>query len=114
MSQNAPNVATVPCSVSSPTQNNDEIIPSSSSSSASSSSSVNINHQNLDHTSPNSASPLNQNMWSSYGKNESNSSNKCIIGLQQLRLVEFSGFLEQRLDPDIVSFHLRSQSILKF
>lgn len=105
MSQNVPNASAVPCSVSSPTQNNDEIIPSSSSSSASSSSSVNINNQNLDHTSPNSASPLNQNMWSSYNnKNESNSSNKCIIGLQQLRLVEFSGFLEQRLDPDIVSF----------
>ena len=32
--------------------------------------------------------------------------NKCIMGLSQLRLVEFSGFLEKRRDPEIYHKHL--------
>ncbi len=107
LSQNMPNA--IPCSASSPThlnnnQNTDEIIPSSSSSSSSASSSCSVtNHHTMGQASPESASPPNnQSLSWSYNRNESNSFNKCIIGLHQLRLVEFSGFLEQRNDPDIV------------
>lgn len=107
LSQNLQN--SMPCSASSPNshmnnQNSDELIPSSSSSSASSVS----NHHNLG-TSPESGSPTNHHhLWplSTYNKNESNALNKCIVGLQQLRLVEFSGFLEQRHDPEFVSFFI--------
>ncbi len=111
MSQNLPN--SLSCSASSPTQlnnqNTDDIIlssssSSSSSSSASSSSSI-TNHHTMSQASPESASPLNnQSLIWPYNKTETNSFNKCIIGLHQLRLVEFSGFLEQRNDPEIVSY----------
>lgn len=120
LSQNLP--TSQPCSASSPTQliinnnnnqNTDEIIPSSSSSSssssASSSSSVTNVHQHTmgQSASPESASPpTNQSLTWAYNKNESKSSNKCIMGLHQLRLVEFSGFLEQRNDPEIYNKHL--------
>ena len=108
LSQNMSN--SIPCSASSPTQLNnnqnniDEIIPSSSSSSSSaSSSSSTTNHNTMGQASPESASPPNnQSLSWPYNKNESNSLNKCIIGLHELRLVEFSGFIEQRNDPEIV------------
>lgn len=109
MSQNIP-ASTMPCSASSPNQLNsqgDELIPSSSSSSASSSSSI-ANHNMLGQTSPESSSPPNQNIWpGSYAKNnEFNSFNKCIMGLNGLRLIEFSCFLEQRPDTEIYNKHL--------
>ncbi len=30
-------------------------------------------------------------------------SNKSVVGLQQLRLIEFSGFIEQRHEPELVN-----------
>jgi hypothetical protein len=42
----------------------------------------------------------------SFGPGGSALTSRSIIGLNQLRLIEFSGFVEKRRDPDIVSFYL--------
>jgi len=56
------------------------------------------------------ASPSSVNhLWPMYNNNSSSNANlynKCIVGLNQLRLVEFSGFLEKRRDPEIYHKHL--------
>jgi hypothetical protein len=57
--------------------------------------------------SPESSPNSNPQLWSMYNNNNNNSNalyNRCIIGLNQLRLNEFSGFLEKRRDPEIVNF----------
>ena len=55
----------------------------------------NNNNNNNNNTVNSSVSNANSNLY-----------NKCIIGLNQLRLVEFSGFLEKRRDPEIYHKHL--------
>lgn len=66
-------------------------------------------HQQL---SPDSSPNSNQ-LWSLYNNNNSATANsnlnavsKCVIGLNQLKLIEFSGFVEKRRDPEIVNFCL--------
>ncbi len=105
---------------SSTTSHDNDLTPSSSSSSSSSISHHHHHHNNenyiggvgglhhLHHhnqlspdTSPNGT---NNQLWSMYSHNSNGLFNKCVIGLHQLRLIEFSGFLEKRRDPDIVSF----------
>jgi len=132
LNPNLPSSSSAPCSTSSTGSSassnangqlvsGEELIPSSSSSSssisssASSSSSTTSAHNihNVNHISP-ETSPLSgnttaqlhhsQQLW--YNKSDSNTASKCIMGLQQLRLIEFSGFLEQRHDPDIYNKHL--------
>lgn len=63
-------------------------------------------HQQL---SPDSSPNSNQ-LWSMYNNNNSSTTNsnlnafsKCVLGLNQLKLIEFSGFVEKRRDPEIVS-----------
>ena len=115
---------------SSTTSHDNDLTPSSSSSSSSSSSISHHNHHHhnnenyiggvgglhhLHHhhhnqlspdTSPNANNTNNNQLWSMYSHNSNGLFNKCVMGLHQLRLIEFSGFLEKRRDPDIVSYYL--------
>ena len=65
-------------------------------------------HNHLNQQLSPDASPRSTNhLWSAYNNNNSsNMFNKCIMGLSQLRLIEFSGFLEKRRDPEIYHKHL--------
>jgi hypothetical protein len=59
--------------------------------------------------SPDASPPSGNHLWPMYNNNSSSNANlynKCIMGLNQLRLVEFSGFLEKRRDPEIYHKHL--------
>ncbi len=64
------------------------------------------NQQLSPESSPNNSNPQ---MWSMYNNNNNVVTpanalyNRCIIGLNQLRLTEFSGFLEKRRDHEIVN-----------
>jgi hypothetical protein len=65
-------------------------------------------HHHLNQQLSPDASPRSTNhLWPAYSNNNSsNMFNKCIMGLSQLRLIEFSGFLEKRRDPEIYHKHL--------
>lgn len=112
-----PSSSSVPSSTSS-NQLNDDLTPSSSASSSSSNSSQNQenrhahhahhhHHHNHHHTqlSPDSSPRSANQLWSMYS-NTNSLYKKCVIGLHQLRLIEFSGFLEKRRDPEIYHKHL--------
>lgn len=73
------------------------------------------NHQSNQQLSPDHSPTSNAvQMWSLYANGTNGATvagfggqnglfNRCIAGLSQLRLVEFSGFLEKRRDPEIVN-----------
>lgn len=82
-----------------PNGNASAMITSSSSSSSSSSSCASASSASASSSSIVAAANANQAFWSVANVN------KC-IGSSKLRLIEFSGFLEQRRDPDIYQKHL--------
>ena len=114
-----PSSSSVPSSTSS-NQLNDDLTPSSSASSSSSNSSQNQENRHAHHPhqhhhhhhshhhaqlSPDSSPRSANQLWSMYSHTNS-LYKKCVIGLHQLRLIEFSGFLEKRRDPEIYHKHL--------